>query len=281
MSIRPLLGVLNRIAAITTVLLVSTAPILAHAGTLEDAKARGELVVGTEFQFAPFEFLDGDKPVGFDVDLMTMIAKDLGLKLKWVDLPWASVLPALEAKRFDMVVAGTSRTHARLERYDMTLPIGDATVGLVKMKADTSINKPADIAGKVVGGIKGSAQLTMLQNYIATLPGGVKDLKIYIGSTNAYADLSAGRIQAVVGALPNISYLAKNRPEYAVVVPAFGPPTYFSWTLRKSPESDTLLKAVNDEIKKFGADGTIKALQMKWFDRAFPLPTENIPDPVN
>ena len=61
---------------------------------------------------------------------------------------------------------------------------GDGTVGLVKMKADTSINKPADIAGKVVGGIKGSAQLTTLQNYIATLPGGVKDLKVYIGSTN-------------------------------------------------------------------------------------------------
>jgi polar amino acid transport system substrate-binding protein len=283
MKIRSVPSVRSLVASLsisTAVLAGSLVAAPAHAGALEDAKARGELVVGTEFQFAPFEFLNGDEPVGFDVDLMTLIAKDLGVKLKWMDLPWSSVLPALEARRYDMVVAGTSRTKARLQRYYMTLPIGDATVALIKRRDDTSITKSSDIQGKVIGGIKGSAELQVLQNYVAKLPGGVKELKVYIGSTNSYADLSAKRISAVGESLPNLSYLEKTRPEFQVVLPPFGPASYFSWTLRKEPDSQSLLKAVDDEIRKYDQDGTIKKLQVKWFGRAFPLPSATIPEPA-
>src|SRR5580658_6502693 len=181
---------------------------------LADIKQRGEIIAGTELQFAPFEFLEGDKPVGFDVDLFERIGKDLGVKVKWVDLPWASVLPALEAKKFDMVVAGTTISKARLERYNMTLPIGDATVALIKRADDKSITKPSDIQGKIVASMKGSAQLQILQDYAKTLPGGVAEVKVYIGSSNAYADLAAGRVEAVATSLPNLLYLQKTQPTF-------------------------------------------------------------------
>jgi polar amino acid transport system substrate-binding protein len=132
--------------------------------------------------------------VGFDVDLMEIIASDLGFKVKWIDLPWVSVLPGLDAKKFDMVVAATTISKARRERYNYSLPIADATVALVKRKGDQSIMKPTDIAGKVVGGSKGSAQLQLLEDYTKKLPGGA-EVKVYIGSTNSFADLSAGRFR--------------------------------------------------------------------------------------
>ena len=88
-----------------------------------------------------------------------------------------SVLPALDAKKFDMVEATTTITKTRMERYYFTLPIADATVALVKRKGDTSVMKPEDIAGKVVGGTKGSAQTKELRSYADTLPGGVKEIK--------------------------------------------------------------------------------------------------------
>ncbi len=248
---------------------------------LSDIKKRGQIVVGTELQFAPFEFLNGDKPVGFDVDLFDAIAKDLGVTVKWVDLPWVSVLPGLEAKKYDMVVAGTTMSKARLDRYDMTLPIGDATVALVKRADDKSIQKPADLAGKVVGGTKGSMQLQTLVDLGKTLPGGFQDLKVYIGSTNLYADVGAGRLSAASGSLPNLLYLVKNQPSLSVVLPPFGPPAYLAWVLRKGDDSKTLLDAVNAEIKKFNDDGTIKALQIKWFGAEMKLPTSNIPAPTN
>jgi polar amino acid transport system substrate-binding protein len=248
---------------------------------LADIKKRGEIVVGTELQFSPFEFLNGDKPVGFDVDLFDLIAKDLGVTVKWVDLPWVSVLPGLEARKYDMVVAGTTMSKARLDRYYMTLPIGDATVALVKRADDTSIKTPQDLAGKVVGGTKGSMQLQTLVDLGKTLPGGFQDIKVYIGSTNLYADVGAGRISAASGSLPNLRYLQKNQPTLAVVLPPFGPPAYLGWVLRKTDDSKPLLDAVNAEIKKFNENGTIKTLQLKWFGAEMKLPVDNIPAPTN
>jgi polar amino acid transport system substrate-binding protein len=272
-SAKPLWLVLAALA------LLLTRPAAAQ-DTLAAIKQRGEIVVGTELQFAPFEFLEGEKPVGFDVDLFEKIGQDLGVKVKWVDLPWASVLPALEAKKFDMVVAGTTISKARLERYDMTLPIGDATVALIKRADDKSITKPSDIQGKVVASMKGSAQLQILQDYIKTLPKGVEDVKVYIGSSNAYADLAAGRVSAVATSLPNLLYLQKTQPSFETVLPPFGPPAYLAWVLRKTPDNGPLLAAVNAEIKKFDQDGTIKQLQIKWFGKDVTLPYENIPAPT-
>lgn len=275
-------GIALQVAAAGLVAAIALAPRPAAAqDALAEIKKRGTITVGTEFQFAPFEFLQGDKPVGFDVDLFDLIAKDLGVEVKWVDLPWVSVLPGLEAKKYDMVVAGTTMSKARLDRYDMTLPIGDATVALVTRADNAAITKPADIEGKPVGGTKGSMQLQTLQDYVKTLPGGVPDLKVYIGSTNLYADVAAGRIDAASGSLPNLFYLQKTQPSFKVILPPFGPPAYLAWVLRKGDDSKTLLDAVNAEIRKFDENGKISELQIKWFGNEMKLPTENVPPPAS
>lgn len=251
------------------------------AGLLDEAKARGELLLGTELQFAPFEFLKDNKPVGYSIDLMNLVAADLGVKIHIQDLPFASVLPGLDAKKYDMVEATTTITKARMERYYFTLPIMDATVALVKRKGDTSIQKPADIAGKVVGGTKGSAQTKLLQEYVKTLPGGVQELKEYIGSPNAFADLQAGRIVAVAGSLPNLAYLVKTRPDtFELVMPAFGPKAYFGWLARKDEASKQLIDAVDASLVKLTKAGKVKELQMKWFGVQIDLPTDGVPTPL-
>lgn len=259
------------------------APVVAGAQDLmADIKKRGTINFGTELHYAPFEFLKDGEPVGFDIDLLKLITDNLGVKPNYTDLPWASVLPGLEAKKFDMVTAGTTITKARSERYMFTLPIGNGTVGFVKRKGDKSINKPDDVIGKVIGGVKGSQQLKTTEEYVAKLPnGGVKELKIYLNSTEAYSDLAAGRISAVSGALPNLAYLAKTRPdEFELVPQTFGPPAYLAWVLRKDAESESLRKAINAELVKLNKSGKVKELQQKWFGVAMELPTENVPEPM-
>ncbi|MGH9806422.1 MAG: transporter substrate-binding domain-containing protein, partial [Terriglobia bacterium] len=251
------------------------------AGLLDEAKARGELLLGTELQFAPFEFLKDNKPVGYSIDLMDLVAADLGVKVHIQDLPFASVLPGLDAKKYDMVEATSTITKARMERYYFTLPIMDATVALVKRKGDTSIQKPADIAGKIVGGTKGSAQTKLLQEYVKTLPGGVQEVKEYIGSPNAFADLQAGRVVAVAGSLPNLAYLVKTRPDaFELVMPAFGPKAYFGWLTRKDDASKQLIDAVDASLVKLTKAGKVKELQMKWFGVEIALPTDGVPTPL-
>jgi polar amino acid transport system substrate-binding protein len=278
MKFRHLAGVIALLAVGAFV-----APGIAGAQDLmADIKKRGTINFGTELHYAPFEFLKDGEPVGFDIDLLKLITDNLGLKANYTDLPWASVLPGLEAKKFDMVTAGTTITKARSERYMFTLPIGNGTVGFVKRKGDKTINKPDDVIGKVIGGVKGSQQLKTTEDYIAKLPnGGVKELKIYVNSTEAYSDLAAGRISAVSGALPNLAYLAKTRPdEFELVPQTFGPPAYLAWVLRKDAESETLRKAINAELAKLNKSGKVKELQEKWFGVAMELPTENVPEPM-
>ena len=163
----------------------------------QDALARvkesGALKVGTETAFAPFDFIDAGTHSGLNVDLYDEIAKELGVKIEWVLLPWEGVLPGLEAGKFDIVGGPATITKQRMERYRFTPPVAEATVALLKRAGDETVKKPEDVAGKVVGGGKASAQLEQLKAFVDTLPGKA-DVREYPGNNEAYADLAAGRI---------------------------------------------------------------------------------------
>jgi polar amino acid transport system substrate-binding protein len=249
----------------------------AFADTLADIKKRGELVVATEMQFPPFDMSDNGVYKGVDRDLIDAVAKELGVKVSYLDLPWTSVLPGLEAKKFDLVIAPVTITKERLKHYAFSVPIADATAALMKRADDKSIVKPEDIAGKTVGGQKGTSQVAQLKEFSAKLPKPV-EVKEYVDNNQSYADLAAGRIDASVNSLPNLAYAAAQRSDtFAVVTPPFGQPTYFSWVAR--PDDQSLIDAVNAAIVKFDGDGTMAAIQKKWFGQSTDLP-KTVPEPA-
>jgi len=271
---------MKRRTALTAAL---TAPALlglgrrALADTLGDVKQRGELVCATEMEFPPFDFLVNNVYTGVDRDLIDEVGKDLGVKVKYIDLPWTSVLPGLKAKKFDFVIAPVTITQERMKRYSFTVPIADATAALMKRADDNSINKPEDIAGKTVGGQKGTAQLAQLQDWAKKLPKPVT-LKEYVDNNQSYADLAAGRLDASVNSLPNLAYAASQRKDtFAVVLPPFGQPTYFSWVGRLDDKS--LTDAISASLVKQQDDGRMAAIQKKWFGQAVALP-KTVPAPT-
>lgn len=246
----------------------------ARADALSKAKSAGKLVVATELHFAPFHHSEGGKPVGLNSDIFAEVAKDLGVQIEFLDLPWPSVLPGLEASRYDLVAGPATITKARVERYRFSAPIAEATVALLKRKGDASIAKPADIAGMQLGGATATAQLAQFQAYVATLPGTTPAIKEYVSFSEAYADLAAGRVKAVANSLPNIAYVAAQRPNvFEVVNPPFGTKSYFGYIGRKNDaESASLLDALDASIDKMRADGRLAALQKKWFGMSFDVP---------
>jgi len=247
-------------------------PLLANADQLADVKKAGELVVGTELQFAPFDFTENGKQKGLNAELFEQLGKELGVKIKFIDLPWPSVLPGLEAKKFDMVAGPIIETKARQERYHFVLPIAEATVALMVGAKDDSIKKPEDISGKTVGAGKGSAQLEELKAFAATLPEKVT-IREYVDNNQAYADLAAKRIVAVANSLPNISYVAAERSNlYKVILPPFGKKSYFAYLGRKDAESQSLIAALDAAILKMHTDGRLAALQKKWLGAEMDVP---------
>jgi polar amino acid transport system substrate-binding protein len=248
----------------------------AWADTLADIKAKGELVVATEMQFPPFDISDNGTYKGVDRELIDAVAKELGVKVSYLDLPWTSVLPGLEAKKFDLCIAPVTITKERMKRYAFSVPIADATAALMKRADDKSIAKPEDIAGKAVGGQKGTSQLEQLKAFAAKLPKPV-DIKEYVDNNQSYADLAAGRIDASINSLPNLAYAAAQRSDaFALVLPPFGQATYFSWVGRL--DDKTLLDAVNAALVKLEGDGTVAAIQKKWFGQTMDLP-KTVPEP--
>lgn len=244
----------------------------AMADQLADVKKAGELKVGTEMQFAPFDFTEAGKQQGLNAELFEQLGKELGVKVKFQDLPWPSVLPGLEAKKFDIVAGPIIVTQARKARYHFVLPVAEATVSLLAGAKDDSIDKPIDISGKTVGAGKGSAQLEELKAFAAALPDKVT-IKEYTDNNQAYADLAAKRIVAVANSLPNLSYVAAQKPNlYKVVQPPFGKPSYFAYLGRKDAESDSLIAALDSALLKMHDDGRLAALQEKWLGAAMDVP---------
>ncbi len=245
--------------------------------TLAEIKKRGEFVTATEMQFPPFDISDNGVYKGVDRDLVDAVAKQMGVKVSYIDLPWTSVLPGLDAKKFDLCIAPVTITKERMKRYAFTVPIADATAALMKRADDKSIMKPEDIAGKTVGGQKGTSQVEQLKTFAAKLPKPV-EVKEYVDNNQSYADLAAGRIDASVNSLPNLAYAASQRSDtFAMVLPPFGQPTYFSWVARLDDKS--LVDAVNAAILKVEADGTMATIQKQWFGQTMDLP-KTVPEPT-
>jgi polar amino acid transport system substrate-binding protein len=245
-------------------------PPTSTAGLLDDIKKRGEIVVATEAAFAPFEFVEAGKIVGYGPDLLALVMKDLtaqGVKVNQLDLPWQGVLPGMLAKKYDLVATAVTITEERAQKFAFTVPIADATVAFAARKGDNSIQKIEDVAGKVVGVQQASAGVAPLKSYSEQLQKtkgtGVKEIKEYIGYPEAYLDLANGRIDAVANALPNLAVLAKQQPDKYKVIGTFADKAYYGWVTRK--EDTDLLTYLNDRLIKLKEDGTMKDLQGKWF----------------
>lgn len=271
-------GGVMRAALLGAAMLAAGGAATASADTLADVKKAGTFNVATEMQFPPFDFLENNEYKGIDRDLFDEVAKELGVKAKYIDLPWTSVLPGLEAKKFDLVIAPVTITKERMKRYAFTVPISEATAAMMKRADDKTINKPEDIAGKTVGGGKGTSQLAQVKEFGATL-NPAPTVKEYVDSNQSYADLAAGRVDVSVNSLPNLAYAAAQRKEtFAVVLPPFGKPSYFSWVGRPGDEDKSLVEAVNAALVKIQKDGRMAAIQKKWFGVSAELPT-TVPEP--
>lgn len=263
-----------RLAALGVAASMTLSGVAMAEDLLAKVKAKGELTVGTELQFAPFDFVEDGKQAGMNKEIFAEIGKELGVKITFLDLPWPSVLPGLEAGKFDMVAGPATITKARMERYRFTSPIANATVAILKKKGDTSITKPEDIAGKKVGSAKATAQLAQLQEFAKTLPS-APTIQEYVDFSQSYADLGAGRIVAVANSLPNIAFLAKSKPDvFEVVEPPFGKPVYFGFIGTKSDDAKSLMDAVDAVIIKMKHDGRLAALQKKWFGTEMATPDQ-------
>lgn len=94
-----------------------------QASTLNQVVKRNKLIVGMEVKFFPFEYADTQgRPMGFDVDLAMLAARELGVEIEIKDMEFSGLIPALQGGKVDLIISGMTRTLARAKTVAFTQP---------------------------------------------------------------------------------------------------------------------------------------------------------------
>lgn len=94
-----------------------------EASTLNQIVKRGTLVVGTELQFFPFEYAnEKGEPIGFDMDLVRLVAKELGVQIEIKDMEFTGLIPSLQSGKVDLIISGMTGTLTRAKAVSFTQP---------------------------------------------------------------------------------------------------------------------------------------------------------------
>lgn len=243
----------------------------ARAATLEEIKARGYMVVATEDDYKPFEFLEDGKPTGFDNELLVELRKFVPFEIRQEIIPWSGILAGVASGKYDMALTAVIITKPRTESLAFTTPIADATHYYVTRKDDTSIKEIKDLSGKKVGVQTGSAQLEKLPELQAMLDktgGKLGEVTQYGSYPEAYQDLAIGRIDYVINTIINLRSLVKDKPDvFALGQPVSGR-TVPAWAIKKG--NDGLVELMNAFLAEQKKNGNLGKLQEKWFGQSFP-----------
>ncbi|MFD6922922.1 basic amino acid ABC transporter substrate-binding protein [Streptomyces sp. NPDC059944] len=263
----PVLGRRPRILAATT----ATAGLLLVAGcssgggggksTTADGvplvKA-GQLTTCTHLPYPPFQSEIDGKVQGFDVSLIDLVAKDLGVKQDIVDTPFENFKTGafLNSEQCDLAAAGMTITPERAKNVDFSDPYFDATQAVLVDKK-SGIGSFADLKGKKVG-----AQAQTTGEEYAKSKG--LDPVSFESSDAVLNGLRTGQVQAVVIDYPVVQGWLKDKAndDAFKVVDNLNTGEQYGFTVKKG--NTKLTAAINKAIKDAKADGTYKKLYEKW-----------------
>lgn len=162
----------------------------------KEAKEEKVYIVGTAPNFVPFEYMEGDKIVGFDMDLLDEIGKESGLKFKVVGMDFSGLLPALQTKKIDLIVAGMSVTEARKKNVNFSLPYFDVSQVIMVGEGAKDIEKEMDITGKKIGVVMGTTSDTLADGFASKLDG--VEVQKYNKLHEAVLSLQAKKIDMII-----------------------------------------------------------------------------------
>ena len=219
------------------------------------------VTVGTSADFPPFEYIENGQFVGFDMDLMREIAKIAGFELKFVDMSFDSLIPALRAGQIDVAAAAMTITEERKKVVDFSMPYWTADQSIiVKAGSDLTITV---LFGKYRIGVQTgtTGDLWCTENLVekGLLP--ERNLKRYDTFILALSDLLNGNIDAIVLDSPVANRFAATKPVKVVGIIVTG--EQYGIAVRKGNKE--LLNKINQALKTLIETGKINELIDKYF----------------
>lgn len=224
---------------------------------VSSAAQAAELVVATDTAFVPFEFKEGDKYVGFDIDMWDAIATEIGAEYELRPMDFAGIIPALQTGQIDVALAGITITDERKQAIDFSDGYYDSGF-LLMVAADSDIASTDDLAGKTLSVKTGTSASDWAEQNL-------KDTKLrkFPNIDNAYLELRTGNVDAAMHDTPNVLYYVKTAGDGQVK--AVGDQLMGHEYGIALPKGSELTTSINEALAKLKDDGRYDAIYEKWF----------------
>lgn len=208
---------------------------------------------------APFVFQDPRLPsklIGFEVDIIEALAKELGYdKTLFVQNAWDGLIPGLERDDYDVAINGLEITPDRAQVVNFSEPYFITYEVLAVKTGNEKVNDLLDLKGRSAGTLKSSLAERILRD-----AGGIT-VKTYESEANSYADLRLNRIDAVLIDQPVALYYASWNPDIKLIDKKFGEVIY---GIAAKKDRKELIAQINSALAKLSSTGKLREIYDKW-----------------
>ncbi|WP_018352190.1 basic amino acid ABC transporter substrate-binding protein [Longispora albida] len=229
--------------------------------------AKDKLTVCVNTPYPPFQSKDSAGQIaGFDVDVMGLVAKKLGVTVSVVDTPFEGIKSGLDLKtgKCDVAAAGLTVDDERRKAMDFSDPYFDNTQGLVIRPGDAEVIKTADqLKGRRVA-VQGGTTGAQYANKLKVEKG--FEVVEYSDFGLQQQALATKQVDASIADLPVLTEYVRQNPNQISIIQQFDTGEKYAYAVKKGADPK-LLGAVNDTLKAARADGSYAAIYEKWLGR--------------
>jgi len=215
-------------------------------------------MVGTDATYPPFESKDAKtgKVIGFDIDLMSAICEELGVKCGFTVVPFDGVISGLKNQKYDAIISAFTITPEREKIVDFSQPYYQAGQSIAVREDEENIKSLDDLVGKRIG-----VQLGTTGEILAKK---IKRAKIisYDNIGAAFIDMDNHKLDAVINDKPTSERVIAVKGKAKIVGETLTSENY-GIAVRKGEQR--LLDAINRSLEKLQVTGKIQQIKDKWF----------------
>ena len=229
------------------------------AGNLDQIIANGEIIIGTNAEYPPFEFVtvNGDL-AGLDIELTKLIGSELSKKynktinVKFMDMPFDGLIGALQANQIDLIAAAFSKNSER-EKSVLFSDIYYQAKTVLLVKSNTAISSLDQLSNLKLGAQLGTIQ----EGFAADIISNQNNLKALASLTTLTLDLKSGNIDAILVEEPVAKAILKNNTDLKIIdTLSFEDDDGYAFATKLG--ANALINDINAIIAKFKLDGTIE-----------------------
>lgn len=230
-----------------------------EAGNAEKAKEDQEFVYAMSGLFKPFNYKEGDKLTGFDVEIGEALAEKMGMEPKAITFPWETIIQGLRDKKFDAILGSMTVTEEREKAVNFTDPYYKSGSRIFVAADNNEIKSKEDLKGKKIG----VTPSTVYEGLAKTLTDPDKVMTYSQGDMTAMMDIKAGRVDAVI--VDDIYGRVAGKESGLNLKPVDELLQVDNQAIAVNKEDKELMEKINKALEEIIKDGTYAKISEKWF----------------